>query len=66
MRSRAAPLAAPRVAWVRTPVMELESQIGEFGRGERASASLTQQSLRFVMINRTRRESLPVAAARGA
>ena len=32
------------------------------GRGERASASLTQQSLRFVMINRTPRESLPATA----
>jgi DNA invertase Pin-like site-specific DNA recombinase len=47
-------------------VLELERQIGEFGRGERASASLTQQSLRFVMINRTPRESFPVAAARSA
>ena len=32
------------------------------GRGERASASLTQQSLRFVMINRTPRESFPARA----
>ena len=32
------------------------------GRGERASASLTQQSLRFLMINRTPRESLPATA----
>ena len=48
------------------PVIELERQIGEFGRGERASASLTQQSVRFVMINRTPRESVPVAAARSA
>ena len=39
---------------------------GQFGRGERASASLTQQSLRFEMINRTPRESVPVAAARSA
>ena len=31
----------------------------EFGRGERASTSLTQQSLRFVMINRTPRDLLP-------
>jgi len=45
-------------------ILELESQIGEFGRGERASASLTQQSLRFLMINRTPRESLPAAARR--
>jgi hypothetical protein len=35
---------------------------GRSGRGERASASLTQQSLRFLMINRTPRESLPAAA----
>ena len=35
------------------------------GRGERASASLTQESLRFVMINRTPRES-PTATARSA
>lgn len=33
-----------------------------YGRGERASASLTQQSLRFLMINRTPRESLPATA----
>jgi hypothetical protein len=32
------------------------------GRGERASPSLTQQSLRFLMINRTPRESLPATA----
>ena len=32
---------------------------GPSGRGERASASLTQQPLRFLMINRTPRESLP-------
>jgi hypothetical protein len=31
----------------------------ESGRGERASASLTQRSPRFVMINRTPRESGP-------
>ena len=47
-------------------ILKLESQIGEFGRGERARASLTQQSLRFLMINRTPRESLPAAAARSA
>ncbi len=34
----------------------------EFGRGERARASLTQQSLRFLMINRTPKESLPATA----
>jgi hypothetical protein len=32
------------------------------GRGERDSASLTQQSLRFMMINRTPRESFPARA----
>jgi hypothetical protein len=48
------------------PVIELGSQIGEFGRGERASASLTQQSLRFLMINRTPRESHPAATTRSA
>jgi hypothetical protein len=48
------------------PRMELDYQIGEFGRGERASASLTQQSLRFLMINRTPRESLPAAVAQSA
>jgi hypothetical protein len=36
------------------------------GRGERASASLTQQSLRFLMINRTPGESLPATTARSA
>jgi hypothetical protein len=39
---------------------------GRSGRGERASASLTQQSLRFVMINCTPRESLTAATARSA
>ena len=34
----------------------------EFGRGERASASLTQQSLRFLMINQTPRDLLPATA----
>ena len=33
-----------------------------YGRGERARASLTQQSLRFLMINRTPRESLRATA----
>ena len=36
-----------------------EVAISVSGRGERARASLTQQSLRFLMINRTPRESLP-------
>lgn len=36
------------------------------GRGESASPSLTKQSLRFVMINRTPRESFQAAAARSA
>lgn len=35
---------------------------GQSGRGERARASLTQQSLRFVMINRTPRDLLPARA----
>jgi hypothetical protein len=39
------------------PVMYLESQIGEFGRGERGSPSLTQRSVRFLLVNRTRREA---------
>ena len=47
-------------------MFELTGTIGEFGRGERASASLTQQSLRFVMINRTPRESFPAAEAQRA
>jgi hypothetical protein len=34
----------------------------EFGRGERASASLTQHRPSFLMINRTPRESLPASA----
>jgi hypothetical protein len=46
-------------------VFEL-GQKREFGRGERASASLTQQSLRFLMINRTPGESLPATTARSA
>jgi hypothetical protein len=48
------------------PVIELDRQIGESGRGERASPSLTQQSLRFVMVSRTPRESVPAATARSA
>jgi hypothetical protein len=35
------------------PVMRLEYQIGEFGRGERDSASLTQRPGPFLLINRT-------------
>jgi hypothetical protein len=35
------------------PILELESQIGEFGRGERDSPSLTQQTVSFLLINRT-------------
>ena len=34
---------------------ELRGTIAEFGRGERASASLTQQSLSFLMVNATPR-----------
>jgi hypothetical protein len=45
-------------------VFELRQKRG-FGRGERASASLTQQPPRFVMINRTPRETL-TATARSA
>jgi len=41
-------------------------EVRKAGRGERARASLTQRSLRFVMINRTPRESLPEAGARSA
>lgn len=39
---------------------------GRSGRGERASASLTQQPLRFLMINRTPRESVAADAAQSA
>jgi hypothetical protein len=39
-----------------------EVAISVSGRGERARASLTQQSLRFLMINRTPRESLRATA----
>ena len=45
---------------------EFHTKVRQTGRGERASASLTQQSLRFVMINRTPRESLAAATARSA
>jgi len=34
-------------------IFELRSQIGEFGRGERDSPSLTQRSVPFLLINRT-------------
>ena len=37
-------------------------KIGEFGRGERGSPFLTQQSPPFLMINATPRESLPAVA----
>ena len=37
----------------------LELRVSGYGRGERASASLTQQPLRFLMINRTPREAPP-------
>ena len=36
------------------PIHELEHQIGEFGRGERDSPSETQQTVPFLLINRTR------------
>ncbi len=35
------------------PILELERQIAEFGRGERDSPSLTQQTIPFLLINRT-------------
>lgn len=41
---------------------EFREEVRKTGRGERASPSLTQQSLRFLMINRTPRESLPATA----
>jgi hypothetical protein len=67
----------PNEVWL-YPSVEAEARgwaaamSGEFriesktGRGERASPSLTQQSLRFLMINRTPRESLPATTARSA
>jgi hypothetical protein len=36
------------------PVLELNRQIDGFGRGERDSPSLTQQSVTFLLVNRTR------------
>jgi hypothetical protein len=35
------------------PILELNRQIVEFGRGERDSPSLTQQSVTFLLVNRT-------------
>ena len=35
------------------PILELDRQIGEFGRGERDSPSLTQRSVTLLLINRT-------------
>jgi hypothetical protein len=35
------------------PVLELNRQIGGFGRGDRDSPSLTQQSVTFLLVNRT-------------
>lgn len=34
-------------------MIELESKIGEFGRGERDSASVTQQTVRLLLVNKT-------------
>jgi hypothetical protein len=48
-------------------VIELESQIDEFGRGERDSPSLTQRSLSFLMVNATPREPpVPLELVRSA
>jgi hypothetical protein len=35
------------------PILTLSSQIGEFGRGERDSPSLTQRPGPFLLINKT-------------
>jgi hypothetical protein len=43
-------------------VMELGSQIGESGRGERDSASLTQRRPSILLINRTRPRSTAALA----
>ena len=44
-------------------VFELTCTIGEFGRGERASPFVTHLSRpRFLMVNRTPRDLLPVTA----
>jgi hypothetical protein len=56
--------------WLRTPAArgpdgsrDRRTICGDpVGRGERASPSVTQQSLRFVMINRTPRDLLPARA----
>ena len=45
--------------WAAAMSGEFRVELRQSGRGERASASLTQQSLRFLMINRTLRESPP-------
>ena len=45
--------------WAAAMSGEFRMEERKTGRGERASASLTQQSLRFLMINRTPRVSLP-------
>jgi len=45
------------------PIIEPTSQIGEFGRGERDSPSLTQRSVTLLLINRTH---LPAAADQSA
>jgi hypothetical protein len=47
-------------------VFELGDQIGEFGRGERGSPSLTQRPPRFLMVNARPRESCSAAEARTA
>jgi hypothetical protein len=47
---------------VTLPAVHDLGQKREFGRGERARPSLTQESLRFLMINRTPRQALPSTA----
>ena len=56
------PATAMRTQWRGA----VKGRLRKTGRGERASASLNQQSLRFVMINRTPRGSLRRRAARSA
>ena len=57
-----ASIEAEARGWAAAMSGEFRVEERKTGRGERTSASLTQQSMRFVMINRTPRESFPATA----
>jgi hypothetical protein len=66
MREATVHLSAHAVRHGLAAVLPAEFDSPVSGRGERARASLTQRSPRFLMLNCTPTESLPAAAARSA